>query len=237
MATFTAALLRVVRSVPAFQSRGKPPRYSRRGPAPARGGAACGLRISDGHRPLLWPVRTLVVIGCGPWGLCVLERLLSRARAQRASVAIHVVEAGRPGTGVYQTDQPDYLVLNNPCGQLSLYARPEADRDPPYGLGLFEWARRRGYGWVGDECRVGGRGRPVEPTDFLPRRLMGEYLQWFYETLVADAPAGVAVIHHPTPAVDVVAIGDRELVVLGDGSSVAADRVVLTSGHTPNLPA
>ena len=182
-------------------------------------------------------MRTIVVIGCGPWGLCVLERLLSRARAERRSVAIHVIEAGRPGSGVYRTDQPDYLVLNNPCGQLSLYAQPEPDRDPPYGLGLFEWARRRGYGWVGEECRIDRRARPVEPTDFLPRRVMGEYLNWFYETLVADAPPRVAVIHHVTSAVDVVAIGDRELVVLADGSSVAADRVVLTSGHTPNLPA
>ena len=51
-------------------------------------------------------------------------------------------------------------------------------------------------------------GQPIEPHHFLPRRLMGEYLQWFYRALIAGAPPGVHIVHHPTAAVDLVARRD-----------------------------
>lgn len=177
----------------------------------------------------------VAIVGLGPWGLCVLERLVARARSEGRGLTIHVVDPGPPGVGVYTTDLPDYLVLNNPCGQLSLHARPSEGREPPYGLGLYEWARAAGYRFVGERCVVGTAGRPIEPADFLPRRLMGEYLGWFFETVVADAPAGVDIVVHRSAAVDLVAEGARERVVLASGASLLADHVVITSGHTPNL--
>ena len=51
-------------------------------------------------------------------------------------------------------------------------------------------------------------GRPIEPTDYLPRRLMGEYLVWFYETLLQNAPANLEVVRHYASAIDITA-GDR----------------------------
>jgi len=65
---------------------------------------------------------------------------------------------------------------------------------------------------------------------------MGEYLQWFYATLIASAPANVEIIHHHTEAIDIVAQpGGRERVVLADGEFVDVDDVILTSGHTDNV--
>lgn len=130
----------------------------------------------------------LAIVGLGSWGMCVLERAVARARRVESNVRVHVIEPGALGGGVYAKDQPDYLVLNNPCGQLSLYASPEAVDEPTYALGLYEWAVQRGYRWDGYECRVGTEGRPIQHTDYLPRRLMGEYLVWFYESLVRNAP-------------------------------------------------
>ncbi|HUJ67785.1 MAG TPA: FAD/NAD(P)-binding protein, partial [Acidimicrobiales bacterium] len=65
------------------------------------------------------------IVGLGAWGLCVLERTVHRARKTGASVRVHVIEPGQLGGGVYSTSQPDFLVLNNACGQLSLYASPD----------------------------------------------------------------------------------------------------------------
>lgn len=175
----------------------------------------------------------VAVVGLGSWGLCLLERLVRQARGASTAVVIHVVEPGVPGSGVYGVDQPDYLVLNNPCGQLSLYAAGDEGREPPYALGLYDWAVRQGYTWLGDQCSRDPRGRPVEPTDFLPRRILGEYLQWFFATLVADAPPNVEVCLHTDAAVDLVAAGrGRERVVLAGGGSIEVDHVLLTSGHT-----
>ena len=74
------------------------------------------------------------------------------------------------------------------------------------------------------------------PHDFLPRRLMGEYLEWFYDVLVSEAPANVTVRHLPTSAVDLEpTIDGRERVHLADGTDLVVDDVVLTTGHMQNL--
>ena len=155
-----------------------------------------------------------------------------------ADVAVHVIEPGTPGSGVYDVTQPDYLLLNNACGELSLYPfATEADQ-PCYGVGLYDWAVGRGYRWVGDQCVIDPSGAPIEPHHFLPRRLMGEYLQWFYRALVAGAPPGVHIVHHPTAAVDVVARRDgSEEVHLANGGTIVVDNVIVTSGHTANQQA
>ncbi|MBV8463095.1 MAG: FAD/NAD(P)-binding protein [Acidimicrobiales bacterium] len=176
----------------------------------------------------------VAIIGLGPWGLCVLERIVDRVQETGALVRAHVVDPGVLGGGVYALDQPDFLVLNNPCGQLSLSAAV-TDPESSYAVSLYEWVTSRGYRWVGDECRQTTEGRPIEPTDYLPRRLMGEYLTWFFDTMVAEAPAKLDVVRHPTLAVDILpVVGGRERVVLESGQSLIVDHVVLTSGHTFN---
>jgi len=175
------------------------------------------------------------IVGLGSWGLCVLERAVSRARRTTSSIRLHVVEPGQLGGGVYATEQPDYLVLNNPCGQLSLYASPDDGEDPPYAMGLYEWATNTGYRWVGYECRIGPVGEPIVSTDYLPRRLMGEYLAWFYQTLLTDAPSNLEVVRHYAAATDITPeLGGREAVSLDNGTVISVDHVVLTSGHTFN---
>lgn len=151
------------------------------------------------------------------------------------NVAVHVIEPGTPGSGVYDTSQPDYLLLNNPCGELSLYPFELEDDQPCYGVGLYDWAVSQGYRWVGDRCVKDPTGSPIQPHHFLPRRLMGEYLQWFYRALLAGAPPSVHIVHHPTAAIDLVARRDgNEEVHLANGGTVVADHVIVTSGHTAN---
>ncbi|HEY7049815.1 MAG TPA: FAD/NAD(P)-binding protein [Jatrophihabitantaceae bacterium] len=171
----------------------------------------------------------------GAWGLCVLERTISRARLSDHPIRVHAIESGVLGGAAYGPGQPDYFVLNNACGQLSLYASPDSAVTPGYSLSLFEWACSRGYRWVGDECRIGEGGRPITAGDYLPRRLMGEYLSWFYETAIQELPPNLEFVRYHSAAVDIVAEGDdRERIVLADGRSIVVHHVVLTSGHTPN---
>jgi uncharacterized NAD(P)/FAD-binding protein YdhS len=64
---------------------------------------------------------------------------------------------------------------------------------------------------------------------------MGEYLVWFYETLIAHAPENLEVVRHFASAVDIIASGDgRESVTLDNGRTLCVNHVVLTSGHTWN---
>lgn len=180
----------------------------------------------------------IAIVGVGPWGLCALERVVTLARRELprgVDVAVHVVDPRTPGSGVYDITQPDYLLLNNPCGQLTLYPFETEPDQPSYGVSLYDWATVRGYRWIGDRCVVDPTGKPIKPHHFLPRRLMGEYLQWFYRALLASAPPNLHVVHHHASAVDLSPRRDgREEVRLADGSTVVVDHVILTTGHTPN---
>jgi uncharacterized NAD(P)/FAD-binding protein YdhS len=148
-------------------------------------------------------------------------------------VTVHVIEPGTPGPGVFAVDEPDYLALNTPCGQHSMSPYPDQPALAGSNGGFFEWVQARGYRWVGDRCRIDRSGREIGPHDFLPRRLMGEYLAWFYATLVEDAPRSVRVVHHRTGAVDVApTTGGGEQVRLADGTALDVDHVILTTGHT-----
>jgi len=140
---------------------------------------------------------------------------------------------------MYAKSDPDYFVLNTPCGQHSMYPFPELVEEGRLGRGFFEWVSEAGYRWHGDECRVSGPGdggKAVEPQDFLPRRLMGEYLEWFYGVLCSEAPPNVEVQHHRASAVDIEPIaGGGERVYLDDGTSIVVDHVILTTGHMKDM--
>lgn len=178
----------------------------------------------------------IAIIGLGSWGLSFLERIVTGSWSNWGPVRVHVVEPDTPGSGVYAVDQPDYLILNTPCGQVSLYPWQDEGPSPAYALGLYEWATAAGYRWVGDNCLQDGNGRPLTRDDYLPRRVMGEYLQWFYKTLVASAPQKVEIVHHKTQAVNIVSqLSGSERVLLADGDELEVDHVILTSGHTDNL--
>lgn len=178
----------------------------------------------------------VAVVGMGPWGLAVLERLVTGAmeRGCRAPrLTVHVIEPDEPGPGVYGGEQPDYLVLNTPCGQHSMYPYPER-AEGRAATGFYQWAVDSGYQWVGDRCQKTTSGIPLTPHDFLPRRLMGEYLAWFYRCLVGEAPPSVRIVHRRTWVVDVIDRGDREAVHLATGAVLDVDHVILTTGHTGN---
>jgi uncharacterized NAD(P)/FAD-binding protein YdhS len=175
------------------------------------------------------------IVGLGSWGLCVLERTVNRARHIESSVRVHVIEPGQLGGGVYSVAQPDYLILNNPCGQLSLYAAPHDDEHRAYAMGLYEWAIKKGYRRIGYEYKIGSAGETILDIDYLPRRLMGEYLAWFYEALIADAPSNLEIVRHYAAVTDITPeIGGGETVMLDNGTQIIVDHVVLTSGHTFN---
>jgi hypothetical protein len=178
----------------------------------------------------------VAIVGLGPWGLSALERVVTashRRDSPPGGLTVHLVEPNTPGSGVYGATSPDYHVLNNPCGQLSLWA--EADPiDRRYCVGLYDWARQQGYRWDGWRCRI-GPGQDITPDDYLPRRVMGEYLHWFYLTLLAEAPSWLRIAPHRTTANAVLAApGGHETLHLANGRTLKVDHVIMTLGHTRN---
>jgi hypothetical protein len=72
----------------------------------------------------------------------------------------------------------------------------------------------------------------MDGMSFPTRRAQSAYLSWAYERVCALAPPGVAVVVHPTHAIDVLDVEDgRQLVRLAGQPDLLVDAVILTIGH------
>ncbi|MFH8410112.1 FAD/NAD(P)-binding protein [Streptomyces sp. NPDC018019] len=177
----------------------------------------------------------LAVVGVGPRGLGVLERLVSHCTERPFPVTVHLVDPRPPGPGFHLADQPDHLLLNTVCAQVTAFADPRMVDGPTAttGPGLYEWCRSRDLRLAADGYTVReGRGREIEPNDYLPRRLLHTYLTWATERIRDAAPACMRLVWHRSPALDIrPGAAERETVLLADGTAIDADAVFVTVGH------
>ncbi|APU15457.1 MULTISPECIES: FAD/NAD(P)-binding protein [Actinoalloteichus] len=161
----------------------------------------------------------IAVIGAGPRGLSVLERVVSHTRLPGPATELLLIEPGEPGVGVHDVKQPDYLLLNTIAAQLTIFSDEHMTPGAPVTTGpsLHEWCLTR-HG-------------PVRFDDYLPRRLLGEYLQWAVRDLLARVPPRLTVRHLPAVARDVRQAGSGAVVTLADGTTHEVDLAVVTTGH------
>lgn len=170
---------------------------------------------------------TVAVIGAGPRGLGILERIVALAPRYDGDIHVDLVDPYPPGAGiVWRTDQPAELLMNTTIAEQTVF--PDASCGvSPHSLGpdMGEWYRRTHDNSV-----------PVDAV-FGSRALYGEYLRWSYERLRALAPENVTVVHHATRATGLLeptgTDWERQYVRLEDGRTLAARAVVLCLGHIP----
>jgi uncharacterized NAD(P)/FAD-binding protein YdhS len=185
---------------------------------------------------------SVAIIGFGSRGLGVLERLLFLADLAEPDyrLRVEVIDPTGTGAGVHDRQQPDYLLLNTICSQVSMFPDPgsvAATTGEP-GPSLYQWACERDLRIADDGFTVGRQGRPIRPTDFLPRRVLGDYLAWFSERLLAKRSDRIQVTVHRNEAVDLASEPDGSLLItLAGGELVRVARAFLTTGYTANQPA
>ncbi|MEU7410819.1 MULTISPECIES: FAD/NAD(P)-binding protein [Streptomyces] len=185
--------------------------------------------------PIRASAASVAIIGLGSRGLGLLERLVAHSLTRPAPLTVHLVDPRPFGPGFHTADQPDHLLLNTVCSQLTAFAdeRMVAGPAPLSGPSLAEWCQERDLRLADDGHSVrAGEGRRIRPNDFLPRRLLSEYLAWAAGEILAAAPDCLTVVAHRCEAVDVRPGPDgSEVVELADGALVDADAVFVTVGH------
>ena len=152
----------------------------------------------------------IVIVGCGPKGLYALDSLCEAARlSPRHRFTVHVFEpSAHPGAGpIYDPRQPEVLLMNFPAGLINAWT---GGRGPSF----LEWAGRS--------------PKPVDAGDYVPRALVGRYLFWSFERVVAQAPSNVILIQHKTRVDAVNRNGDRWSI---SPQNIIVDHVLITTGH------
>lgn len=167
---------------------------------------------------------SLVIVGAGPRGTGVLERIAANAAelAPGAGLDIHLVDPYPPGPGrIWRTEQSPLLWMNSRAEDVTVFTDTSVEMAGPVreGPALHEWAGLAGDAFVG-------------------RRVQGSYLRWAYRRAVAALPPEVTVHHHPCRALRVSGPREgRQRVWLADRPRpLVADLVILTLGHLDAEP-
>ncbi|MEU9862340.1 FAD/NAD(P)-binding protein [Streptomyces sp. NPDC047971] len=167
---------------------------------------------------------SLVIVGAGPRGTGLLERLAANLPELYGDrpLDIHLVDPHPAGGGrVWRAAQSPLLRMNSRAEDVTMFTDETVDMDGPVRPGptLAEWAG------------IDGRTFPSRPRQ-------GAYLRWVYERARAALPASVTVHEHRTRAVRVGGPRHgRQRVWLEDRSvPLLADLVVLSLGHLDAEP-
>ncbi|GAA1512321.1 FAD/NAD(P)-binding protein [Streptomyces albidochromogenes] len=177
--------------------------------------------------------QALAVVGAGPRGTSVLERLCASvsALAPDTRLTVHVVDPAPPGAGqVWRTGQSAELLMNTVASQVTLFTDPSVACEGPIrpGPSLYEWAASRSGATPPGEAALG-------PDDYPTRARYGRYLEWVFGRVVRGAPESVTVRVHAARAVRLQdAPGGAQTLTLDNGETLTGlGAVVLAQGHLP----
>ncbi|TXC99726.1 FAD/NAD(P)-binding protein [Streptomyces sp. ISID311] len=194
--------------------------------------------MTDGHLELC-------IIGAGPRGLSVLERLCANARHDPGSpaVTVHVVDPEAPGAGaVWRTGQSRHLLANTVASQITVYTDASVRTAGPIepGPSLHAWAQSVAHlGSPADyDEDILAEARQLGPDSYPTRALYGHYLRDAFRRVVSLAPGQVRIRVHRSRAVAMADThglpGGAQGVRLENRTRLDnLDAVVLTQGHLP----
>ncbi|ABK02075.1 conserved hypothetical protein [Arthrobacter sp. FB24] len=186
-------------------------------------------------------IRT-VLIGAGPRGTSVLERLLANWRLRNPSASgpgvaglhIDVVDPYPAGPGhVWQPGQSRLYLMNTQSFYPTVIPEDPELAAPVAGCTFDQWRDARQDSpdaslTEDEQAELSALGS----RDFPSRALYGRYLSATLDELLAHLPEGVTVQFHRTTATSVRPAGNRMFdVELGDGGPLTAGSVVLALGH------
>ncbi|MFP1624156.1 FAD/NAD(P)-binding protein [Streptomyces sp. 5K101] len=176
----------------------------------------------------------IALVGAGPRGTCVLERLCASVPdlAPDTPLTVHVVDPAAPGAGrVWRADQSAELLMNTVASQVTVFTDDSVGCEGPIrpGPSLYEWA-------------AGRPGERLGPDDYPTRACYGRYLEWAFARTVGSAPGTVEVRVHRARAVRLEDDRDApadvrdplQSLLLDDGTLLSGlSAVVLAQGHLP----
>ena len=187
---------------------------------------------------------SIAIIGAGPRGISITERLAAylRATPSKDPLTLHIIDNAQIGAGrVWDTTQTHTLCMNTLAGAVTLFTEPGATVGAPIleGLTMYEWIQAL----RGEHSHPLMRAHPHPlPTSFTEeiratrpesnpsRALYGEYLRWVWQVALAQLPEYVTVVEHNTRAVSIHEDGVTDAIQLADGTVIHADATVLATG-------
>ncbi|AJT42096.1 FAD/NAD(P)-binding protein [Psychromicrobium lacuslunae] len=170
----------------------------------------------------------IAIIGAGPRGTSVLERLVSQLSARpdepEIEVSIQLIDPFPPGPGrVWRTSQSELYLMNTQSFFPTVVPDQGVAAASVTGLSFDDWRAKF--------------ASQLKRVEFPSRALYGQYLHWTYQQILAALPAGVSVEWLQAEASNIARNSEGYRLSLQGANPEAAelqvDSVVLAVGHLP----
>ncbi|MEC3913383.1 3-carboxy-cis,cis-muconate cycloisomerase family FAD/NAD(P)-binding protein [Nocardia sp. CDC160] len=190
-------------------------------------------------------VLRLAIIGMGPRGLNVFERVCANARQLgfTAGVELVVIDSTRVGTGaVWRTGQSPHLLMNTVAEQVTIFTDDTVEMAGPVerGPSLYEWSNflAKIGNFAGLPSEAFQQALRIAPETYPPRAYYGHYLRWAFERTRDRYAEWVRVREIVATVLDVRdGPGGFQELDLSTGERLRGlHAVVLTQGHLAETP-
>lgn len=171
----------------------------------------------------------VAIVGCGPRGLAVLERLAAVLDASPESarpLQVTVIDSQAIATGrVWRIDQPEWFLMNTVAGEVSAFSGPPdgGPARPGAGPSLAGWWQQTDPDYPG-------------PNGYASRARYGRYMHFVFEAIRRTLCRHAALETLVDSVVDLTPERGTYRLSLASGGTLVADRVILTPGHAVHEP-
>ncbi|EOH97218.1 hypothetical protein UAY_02492 [Enterococcus moraviensis ATCC BAA-383] len=181
----------------------------------------------------------IAIVGGGPRGLSILERIVEWSREEQV-IQITMFDPYGPGGKVWREDQPLSLLMNSVAAQVTLFTDETLSTKGPVAKGpnLHEWAKTEATTFIKTH-NVANRTALLEeceklgPNDHCSRVFYGLYQKWFYEYVQTRMTEQTSVKFFKD-TVRAAKIQEDHFLVYTKAVETTVDTVILALGHQEN---
>ncbi|WP_312040568.1 FAD/NAD(P)-binding protein [Leuconostoc lactis] len=182
----------------------------------------------------------VAIIGAGPRGLAVAERLINLAEDD-TKLDIQIFDPYAIGGRVWDPfiSQNQQFLMNTVIDQITLFNDDSIENGgkPLPGPNLRQWLAGQAATFLAahpefDSFYQQKVARLKQPGDFASRGMMGVYAAWFFEWLTQRVRQNQTLTFTQQAVTQVTPIGQKFQLTLADGMQILSDQVVMALGHS-----
>ena len=182
----------------------------------------------------------VAIIGAGPRGLAVAERLINLAEDD-TKLDIQIFDPYAIGGRVWDPfiPQNQQFLMNTVIDQITLFNDDSIENGgkPLPGPNLRQWLVGQAATFLAAHPEFAPFyqqevARLKQPGDFASRGMMGVYAAWFFEWLTQRVRQNQTLTFTQQAVTQVTPIGQKFQLTLADGIQILSDQVVMALGHS-----
>lgn len=182
----------------------------------------------------------VAIIGAGPRGLAVAERLVNLAEDD-TKLDIQIFDPYAIGGRVWDPfiPQNQQFLMNTVIDQITLFNDDSIENGgkPLPGPNLRQWLAEQAPTFLAAHPEFAPAyqqevARLKQPGDFATRGMMGVYAAWFFDWLTQRVRPNQTLTFTQQAVTQVTPIAQKFQLTLADGTQILADQVVMALGHS-----